>query len=208
MEPASANLLSEAREGPEAVGEREALSDGNSTRDALRGLFARLAAGEREALGEVYDLAATRLYGLALWRTGDPADAEEVVQEVFVRLAERHERLADVHDPIGWLLTVTPRAAVDRLRRRRVRAAEPIESCGYLVAPGGEPERRLDAARASRELAHLPPPQREVLFLHHFLGLSFAAIGAVVGAPLFTVASRHRLGIARLRRRFVEEESR
>ena len=87
----------------------------------------------------------------------------------------------------------------------RVRSTEPLEVCDLLAAPGSEPERALDAARASRELAMLPPAQREVLYLHHFAGMTFAAIAAVVGAPLFTVASRHRLGLARLRRRFEEE---
>jgi RNA polymerase sigma factor (sigma-70 family) len=205
VETASTTLLSETREVPQEVrGDAERAAEA-SIRDAGRRLFARLAAGEREALGDLYDLAATRLFGLALWRTGDPADAEEIVQEVFVRLAERRDGLGEIRDPLSWLFTVTHRAAVDRLRRRRVRAAEPIEPCDYLVAPATEPERRLDAARAARELAELPPAQREVLYLHHFQGLSFAAIGAVVGAPLFTVASRHRLGIARLRKLFEEE---
>jgi len=176
-------------------------------RESWTELFAALAAGRIEALGAVYELAADRLYGLALWRTGDAADAEEVVQEVFVRLAERPRRLARIRDPLGWLLSVTHRAAVDRTRRRRVRATEPLETCRYLVAPATEPERAVDAARASAELDRLPPPQRAAIYLHHVLGLSFAAIGRVVGAPTFTVASRCRLGLARLRRHF-EESSR
>jgi len=180
---------------------------GESSAGTWRRLFARLAAGEREALGEVYDLAAARLYGLALWRTGSAADAEEVVQEVFVRLAERQGELGAVRDPLAWLLTVTRRAAVDHVRRRTLRVAEPLERCGLLAAPPSAPERELDAARASRELARLPAAQREVLYLRHFVGLTFAAIAEIVRAPLFTVASRHRLGLARLRKRF-EEESR
>lgn len=194
--------MTENPEAPRRAGEGSAPEPGAG---ALRPLFARLADGDRSALGEVYDLVATRLYGLALWRTGDPADAEEIVQEVFVRLAERRRGLGAVRDPIGWLLAVAHRAAVDRVRRRRVRSTEPLEVCDLLAAPGSEPERALDAARASRELAMLPPAQREVLYLHHFAGMTFAAIAAMVGAPLFTVASRHRLGLARLRRRFEEE---
>lgn len=194
----------EAQDGPRVVLREADTPADASIRTAGRQLFARLTAGDRAALGELYDLTASRLYGLALWRTGDPADAEEVVQEVFVRLAEQRDRLAGIRDPLSWLFTVTHRAAVDCVRRRRVRAAEPMEHCDYLVATVLEPERQLDAARASRALTELPPKQREVLYLHHFLGLSFAAIGAVVRAPLFTVASRHRLGLARLRKRLEE----
>lgn len=194
--------MSETPEDPRPPGES---SDAEPSAAALRPLFARLAGGDRAALGELYDRTSKRLYGLALWRAGDPADAEEIVQEVFVRLAERRHGLAAVRDPLGWLLAVAHRVAVDRVRRRRVRATEPLDACDLLSAPVTEPERALDARRASRELAGLPPAQREVLYLHHFAGLTFAAIAAVVRAPLFTVASRHRLGLARLRRRLEEE---
>lgn len=206
VESASANRVSEIDDrAAEAGAERAGRSEEARTAAALRPIFDRLAAGRREALGELYDLVAGRLYGLALWRTGDRADAEEVVQEVFVRLAERQGELDRVREPLAWLLTVTRRAAVDRVRRRRLRATEDLDRCELLVAPDTAPERALDAERASEALAALPPAQREVLYLRHFGGLSFAAIAAVVKAPLFTVASRHRLGLARLRKRFEEE---
>lgn len=207
MEAASARAVSERRD---AERESAAAPSGpraeRSEREAWNEIFARLAAGERDALGALYDLAAKRLYGLALWRTGSAADAEEVVQEVFVRIAERHEELGAVRDPQAWLLAVARRAAIDHVRRRRVRSGEPLERCDLLVAPAAAPERQLDAARASRELVNLPPAQREVLYLRHFAGLTFAAIAELVRAPLFTVASRHRLGLARLRKRLEETE--
>jgi len=167
--------------------------------------FARVVAGDIEALGELYDLAARRLYGLALWRTGNPADAEEVVQEVFVRLAARRAELGDVREPATWLLAACHHAAVDLTRRRGVRAAEPLDACPFLEAPADEPERALDAARASRLVARLPEAQREVVYLRHDAGLTLAAIAEIAGVSLFTVASRHRLALARLRRWMQEE---
>jgi len=175
--------------------------------ESWRAPFARVVAGDAEALGELYDLAARRLYGLALWRTGDPADAEEVVQEVFVRLAARRGELGDVREPATWLMAACHHAAVDLTRRRGVRAAEPLEACPYLEAAAGEPERALDAARASRLVARLPEAQREVVYLRHYGGLTFAAIAEIAGVSLFTVASRHRLALARLRRWMQEERS-
>jgi len=163
-------------------------------------LFAELAAGRPEALGRLYDLACKRLYGLALWRTGSREDAEEVVQEAFVRLATLRGRLGAVRDPRGWLLALTHRLAVDVTRRRRRRRAEPIDDHPDLPAAPADPARGVDAGRAWALLARLSPKQREVVFLHHHEGMSHAEIGRCLGIPAFTAASRYRLGVAALRR--------
>jgi len=168
--------------------------------DGLRELFRRLAGGDAGALEPLYDSVADRLYGLALWRSGSPDEAAEVVQEVFVRLAERPDRLAAVADPLRWLLSVAHNAAVDRGRRRQVRAAAPLDEASFLAAPEEDPSRPLDAARASRLLAQLPAPQRDAIYLHLYAERTFAQIGDITGVPTFTAASRYRLGLARLRR--------
>jgi len=165
-----------------------------------RALFSDLAAGSPEALAYLYDVAASRIFGLALWRTGCVDDAGDVVQDLFVRVASRRDRLRRVRDPRAWLLTVARRLAVDAVRRRKRHAAEPVEDCPFLEAPGGDAARGLDARRASALLAGLPAAQREAIYLHHHAGGTFAAIGDIVGVPTFTAASRYRLGIARLRR--------
>ena len=164
-----------------------------------RSLFDALAAGRASALEALYDLAAPQLYGLALWRTGSEEDAADVVQDVFVRVAEQGAKLAKVRNPKGWLLTVTHRAAVDVTRRRRRRSAEPIEECPFLAAVDDDSERMLDAARASVLLAGLPEMHRDVVYLRHFAECTFAEIGEIVRIPKFTAASRYRNGIQKLR---------
>ena len=165
-----------------------------------RSLFDALAAGRASALEALYDLAAAQLYGLALWRTGSEEDAADVVQDVFVRVAEQGAKLAKVRNPKGWLLTVTHRAAVDVTRRRRRRSAEPIEECPFLAAVDDDSERMLDAARASVLLAGLPEMHRDVVYLRHFAECTFAEIGEIVRIPKFTAASRYRNGIQKLRK--------
>jgi RNA polymerase sigma-70 factor (ECF subfamily) len=160
-------------------------------------LFDDLAEGRASALDEIYDAAAGRLFGLALWRTGSREDACDVVQEVFVRLAEQGRRLRKVKNPRAWLLAVGHRAAVDVTRRRR--KSEPLASCRFLEALPGDADRRLDAGKAGELLAGLPPAQREAVYLRHFTDCTFAEIGQVAGVPTFTAASRYRLGIAKLR---------
>ena len=165
-----------------------------------RGLFADLAAGRLAALDELYDAAAPRLYGLALWRTGSEDDAADVVQDVFVRVAEQGARLAKVRNPKAWLLTVTHRAAVDVTRRLRRRQAESVDDFPLLASPDNDSERVLDAAQVSVLLAALPEKHREVIYLKHYAGCTFAEIGAIVGVPKFTAASRYRNGIQKLRK--------
>jgi RNA polymerase sigma-70 factor (ECF subfamily) len=159
-------------------------------------LLARLAAGDREPLGALYDLFAADLHALALWRTGRREDADDVVQDVFVKLASTGARLAGVGRPRAYLLSIAHRAAVDRLRKRR--AVADADPATFLEAPPFSPERALDAARVSSALARLAGPQREAIWLHHFAELTFREIGQVTGVPLFTAASRYRLGIRRL----------
>jgi RNA polymerase sigma-70 factor (ECF subfamily) len=164
-----------------------------------RDLFEGVAAGQREALASLYDLASTRMFGLALWQTGNVEDAADVVQEAFIRLAQEREGLRAVRDPRWWLLKLTHRLAIDVTRRVRTRSSEPIEAHPYLRAPDADQGEVLDARRVSALVAHLSPKQREVIYLHIFAGMSHAEIGRSLGIPTFTAASRYRLALASLR---------
>ena len=122
--------------------------------DALRGPFEALACGDSSALETIWEVAGRRLYALALWRTGSPDDARDVVQEVFVRLASRRGELPGVATPHGWLLAVTHHAAVDVVRRRGRRQTEPLESAALVEAQyqvGAATQ--LDLLDATRALA-------------------------------------------------------
>lgn len=164
------------------------------------GLFVDLAAGRVAALDELYDAAAPKLYGLALWRTGSEDDAADVVQDVFVRVAEQGARLAKVRNPRAWIMTVAHRAAIDLVRRRSRRQTEPLEQCAFLSAADDAGERTLEAAQVSALLAGLPDTHRVVVYLKHFAGCTFAEIGTIVGVPKFTAASRYRNSIQKLRK--------
>ncbi len=173
---------------------------GRTTDDRWSAIFATLAGGRVAALDELYDLAATDVYRLALWRTGSPEDAEDVVQDVFVRVAEQGRRLASVRHPRRWLLTVTHRIAIDLCRKRSRRGACTLDEIAYLEAMSEDPADAVDARAASGLVGRLPAKQREVLLLRHFADCTFSDIGRITGVPTFTAASRHRLAIAKLRR--------
>ena len=168
--------------------------------EALRAPFEELAAGNVDALETIWEVAGGRLYAIALWRTGSEADARDVVQDVFVRLASRRHDLTNVSSPHLWLLTVAHRAAIDLTRRRAVRAAEPLDDTQFVAGPGSDPHRAAEASRLSGALSRLPAQQREAVSLRHLAGHSFREIAAITGVPTFTAASRCRLGLARLRK--------
>lgn len=191
---------------PPADADKPTPLDRWDTPDTWIDLFSELQAGNVEALARLYDAASGRLYGLALWRTGRREDAEEVVQEVFVRLAELRRRLGRVRDPRWWLLALTHRLAVDLMRRQKIRKVEPLEASTHLAEAPTDPARKVDAERAWTLLGRLPDKQREVIFLHHEGGMSHAEIGRLLGIPQFTAASRYRLGVKAIRR-LLEERS-
>jgi RNA polymerase sigma-70 factor (ECF subfamily) len=167
-------------------------------------LLAAFAAGRPDALAALYDRTAPELYALALWSTGSAADAADAVQEVFVRLAARPLPSRRLRDPRAYLLAMVRRAAIDLHRRRKGGRTGPLSTAALdelvVADPAADAAAAVDAGRVTRLLARLSPPQREAVYLRHFAGLGFAAIGRVTGAPTFTAASRYRLGMARLRR--------
>lgn len=163
--------------------------------EGLLAAFATLAKGDLAALEQLWDLMADQLYALALWRSGSRQDAEDAVQDVFVRLAREPAGLSRVKWPRAYLLAMAHRAAADRMRRRR--RTDPLEEAFLLPSDHGPPA--VEGRRLNQALSALPAPQREVVYLRHWADLSFKEIAAVTGVPTFTAASRYRLAVQRLR---------
>jgi RNA polymerase sigma factor (sigma-70 family) len=127
-----------------------------------------------------------RLVGVLTVACGNRGDAEEVVQEAFVRLIPRWGTVSRYDDPEAWVRMVAFRLSRSRWQRAGV-AARALLRLGPPddVAPP-------DAARvdADRVLAALPRGHREVLVLHHGLGLPVEQVAAELGIPVGTVKSR------------------
>jgi RNA polymerase sigma-70 factor (ECF subfamily) len=172
-------------------------------------LMAQLAAGEVAALGSVYDRYSALVFSVSLRVLNDRQLAEDVVQEVFLRLWRRPSS----YDPergrfISWLMSVTRNRALDELRRRsrRQRVEERDDEPGHELPTQDardDPQAGLVLAeqrRAVREaMTRLPPEQRRVLELAYFGGLTQVEIADATGDPLGTVKTRIRLGMRKLR---------
>ncbi|GAB2926961.1 SigE family RNA polymerase sigma factor [Streptomyces heilongjiangensis] len=155
-----------------------------------------------EEFDAFYAAAFPRLTGQLFAFTGDHGEAQDVVQEAFVRAWDRRREFLADGAPEAWIRTVAMRLAVSRWRRARrwlelMRRDPPPEH-----APGPEPERAVlvDALR------RLPEAQRMAVVLHHLCDLSVEQVASETGAPVGTVKARLSRGRAALARELAPGE--
>nr|WP_240489939.1 ECF RNA polymerase sigma factor SigK [Actinomadura atramentaria] len=167
-------------------------------------MLARVARGDDAAFALLYDAVSAPVYGLVLRVVRDPAQAEEVAQEVMVevwRTAARHD--AGRGGALTWIMTLAHRRAVDRVRSaqaaadRETRAHRPAAPAFDEV--GEEVEGRLERERVRRCLGGLTELQRESVTLAYYGGHTYREVAELLGAPLGTVKTRMRDGLVRMR---------
>lgn len=172
-------------------------------------LLERLAYRDLRAFEALYGRYAELMYSTALRILKDPHLAQDVVQEIFLRLWRRPESYVAQRGRFAtWLATVTRNRAVDELRTRgrryRHETASPEQTERELPA-AREADPALSAELADQRravlaaLAQLPPEQRQVIELAYFGGLTQQEIADSLGQPLGTVKTRIRLGMQKLR---------
>jgi RNA polymerase sigma-70 factor (ECF subfamily) len=172
----------------------------------------RLVAGDEGALRDVYREHAPTVLGLAERVLGNAALAEDVMQDVFVRLWEQPEQFDPARGRLrSYLLAMTHSRAVERLRaedsqRRRVEAAgrQPVDPAQ------SDPTRALGVQDASsavrRVLAGLPQEQRVPIEMAYFGGLPYREVALALGEPEGTVRYRIRAGMRKMRAALQAEE--
>ena len=144
-----------------------------------RELLCDLASGRREALGELYDRHSASLFrhGLALTRRA--ADAEDLVQSVFVKLATTGAELLGVRTPASYLHRILSTTWLDS--QRRTVAGERAVEIGKMDLVESHPFGLEGAIDIGRALDALPDAQREAVVLHVFDGFSFREVGRATG---------------------------
>jgi RNA polymerase sigma-70 factor, ECF subfamily len=173
--------------------------------EALAGLLALVARGDEQAFAELYQRVAPAVFGLVSKVVRNPAQSEEVTQEVFVELW----RTASRFDPArgtarSWIMTCAHRRAVDR-----VRSAESAARRDDLAGrrDQGRPydevveqvETSLEREHVRRGLEALTDLQREAVVLAYYGGYTHREVAELLGVPSGTVKTRLRDGLIRLR---------
>lgn len=170
-------------------------------------LLGRVARGDEQAFAALYDLVASRVFGVVRSVLRDPARSEEVCQEVMLevwRTAPRYERR--LGSAITWTLTIAHRRAVDRVRSEQAsRNREEREARRTTDEPSPPTENvvvdLLDRERVVRALDELTEAQRQSIELAYYGGHSHSEVAALLDLPLGTVKTRIRDGLVRLRDR-------
>lgn len=157
------------------------------------------AADPRDLYAACYD----RLVRVLTLVSGDRVEAEDVVQEAFVRLVPRWSKISTYDDPEAWVRAVAFRLMSNRFRRARnaVIAARRSDDVHRASADDQVAETSSDGVDIARALALLPVGQRQVVVLHHLLDLSVDDIASTLGVPAGTVKlrlSRARTALAPL----------
>ncbi len=146
------------------------------------------AADPRELYAACYD----RLVRVLTLVAGDRAEAEDVVQEAFVRLVPRWSKISAYDDPEAWVRAVAFRILSNRFRRARNAVVAARRSDEMRRARGVDQgaETSSDGVDIARALALLPVGQRQVVVMHHLLDLPVEEISRALGVPAGTVKSR------------------
>ncbi len=155
-------------------------------------------------LERLYDEHAQAIFSFSLNLLRNEADARDVLQDVFVKLARQPSILENLRNPRGYFLRQAHNLAIDLMRRRESRErnhdAFAEDRCD-LFAPPGDPDETEFAAELSKALGELPPDQRAVAHLKLWEKLTFEEIGDTLGISFNTAASRYRYAIDKLRER-------
>ncbi|MBD3162452.1 MAG: sigma-70 family RNA polymerase sigma factor [Candidatus Eisenbacteria bacterium] len=138
-----------------------------------------------------------RIYGIAYCYVGNPEEARDLAQDIFVRLYDRLDACTNDETFVPWLIRLARNACIDRIRRMRARprpAGVPVDEMFDLPAPGPDPEdqRRITARREliHRALRRLSAISREIILLREIQGLSLEEIAGTLEIPIGTVKSR------------------
>lgn len=149
---------------------------------------------DEQAFDHLYQTSFNRLVAQVYAMCGNLPEAQDCVQEAFIRAWDKRRQLDQSRSPEAWVRTVAYRLAVSRWRRNRRarrdadRALEPVRT--HEASP--------DRVALDRALARISPEQRRVVVLHHFCDLSVAEIAQEIGAPTGTVKARLSRGRAAL----------
>jgi RNA polymerase sigma-70 factor (ECF subfamily) len=174
----------------------------------MDGWAKRLAGGDPVAFAELYDACADRLHPYLVARLGSRADADDVLQETFARLARTRRKLAAVENLVAYVFAAA-RNEGNRLASRRAREGKhrlelTPEALFQEAASNGNRDREM-AEWVTASLARLNPDHREIVMLKVYADLTFREISAVTGLPQGTVATRYRSALEQLRWQMVKD---
>lgn len=154
-----------------------------------------------EALSRVYDLYSTLVYSIAMRVLRDGAAAEDIMQEVFLKIWQQPDSFADQRGSLcGWLAVVTRNRAIDRIRGgRQFENVDDLQLSNHFDL-GAEAEREIMLEKVRTVLDTMPSDQRQAMEMAFFEGHTHTEIAEQTGQPLGTVKTRIRTALISIRK--------
>lgn len=164
----------------------------------------RVASGDRAAFSELYQATCAKLYGVILRVLNDRSAADEVLQEVYVKIWQRAGEFdASRASPITWMATIARNRAIDEVRRTKPQIRADLDAAENIVADVMDPlagRERSDRLRALLDcLGTLPEERRDILLLAYCRGLSREALSQRFNKPVPTIKTWLFRGLAQLK---------
>jgi RNA polymerase sigma-70 factor, ECF subfamily len=177
-------------------------------------LLHQIAAGDRNALSQLYDRYARMIYAIAWKSLNSVEDCEEVVLDVFAQVWKIADRFdADKGSVEQWIFNLARSRIIDRLRKIQrlnkvntaIEAGKEIEFPTTSVSPLESVEIAERRQQVLTALDLIPPAQRQVIEMAYYQGLTHTEIATATGLSPGTVKTRLRLGLSKLRVTFSDE---
>lgn len=172
-------------------------------RDDLAAGISRVARGDVDAFDAVYDQIAAPVFGVVRRVLRDPAQSEEVTQEILLEVWRSAGRFdAGKGSAMAWVMTLAHRRAVDRVRSAQKQAERERRAATADIpydASAETAETNLEHERVRRCLGSLTEVQREAVTLAYYGGYTYTQVAALLGVASGTVKTRMRDGLIRLR---------
>ena len=173
------------------------------SQDHISGLIARTALGDRKAFSELYDETSAKLFGVALRILKDRGQAEDAIQEVYVRIWRRAGSFrADKASAMAWLVTIARNQAIDLIRARQPATVE-YDDAPEIADTAMDPESRAVLSGESRRiegcLGELEAEKAAAVVSAYVEGLSYQELAEQNAVPLNTMRTWLRRSLIKLR---------
>jgi RNA polymerase sigma-70 factor (ECF subfamily) len=183
---------------------------GDRDKDGLATLLAEVASGDKPAFAKLYGLTSRKLFGVALRILRDRAAAEDIVQEVYVRIW-RNAVSFDVKlaSPIAWMASIVRHCAIDTLRKQKLETTEFCDESARVEAETLDPAEEIDMAQrraiAFAAIRKMDPAKRELILLAYVREQSRDSLARTFGVPTGTIKTNLRRSLLELRQSMQRE---
>ena len=183
----------------------ERLRKAYPSEEKLEQLLAQMAEGCFEALEELYLHTKTAVYGFALSILKHPQNAEDVMQETYLRLYQAAASYRPQGKPMAWILTVVRNLSLKKIQEQP-RDVLPIDEDWQIADSADFTSESAERTLLQGALEHLSEEERQIVLLHSLTGLKHREIAELLHLPLSTVLSKHHRALSKLKKIMKEEK--